>query len=343
MIGGDKAYGGCILAKGDLLLEGVAMTGCSAIGQTKAVAGAAVSYGSITATASRFTGNSATAIGVANDLAVAGGALFGVVGVALYDSILSGNTVATTAGSAYGGAFVGGLDTVIKYSTLSGNAATAGGNGDFAYGGAAAIIGNATVLATTVDHNTADAAGGLSFAGGDVYSASITNSTISGNEGRVGLGALQARELKMSLSQTTVAFNTSGSLAPVAVTFNGAATLNTTILADNTGKDVAASAPITGARNIIKIKDAATTVPVDTITLDPQLGPLQFNGGPTRTHAPGIGSPAIDAGTASSLFYTFDQRGPTFLRLVGAGTDIGAFEVDADHIFGAAFEYVSVP
>ena len=34
----------------------------------------------------------------------------------------------------------------------------------------------------------------------------------------------------------------------------------------------------------------------DQIKTDPLLGPLQDNGGPTLTHLPGLGSPAIDAG-----------------------------------------------
>src|SRR5207244_168475 len=67
--------------------------------------------------------------------------------------------------------------------------------------------------------------------------------------------------------------------------------------------------------------------------VDPLLGPLQNNGGPTQTHALLTGSPAIDAGlnVAGS---GADQRGDGFDRTVGSanvsggdGTDIGAFEV----------------
>ena len=55
--------------------------------------------------------------------------------------------------------------------------------------------------------------------------------------------------------------------------------------------------------------------------IDPRLGPLQDNGGPTPTHALLLGSPAIDA---SSACPATDQRGVT--RPQGAGCDIGAFE-----------------
>ena len=65
------------------------------------------------------------------------------------------------------------------------------------------------------------------------------------------------------------------------------------------------------------------------IPLDPLLGPLQDNGGPTQTHALLFGSPARDKGSNVAVPST-DQRG--FARIFdgdGNGTatvDIGSFE-----------------
>lgn len=59
------------------------------------------------------------------------------------------------------------------------------------------------------------------------------------------------------------------------------------------------------------------------------LEPLANNGGPTRTHALSISSPAIDAGF-NAAGSAFDQRGLPFLRTVGSQTDIGAVEFNAD-------------
>jgi hypothetical protein len=59
--------------------------------------------------------------------------------------------------------------------------------------------------------------------------------------------------------------------------------------------------------------------------LNPQLGPLANNGGPTKTHALLAGSPAINKGVAVAGITT-DQRGVA--RPQGAAPDIGAFEVD---------------
>jgi hypothetical protein len=68
--------------------------------------------------------------------------------------------------------------------------------------------------------------------------------------------------------------------------------------------------------------------PGDQINIDPMLGPLQDNGGPTFTHELLPGSPAIDAGDpnfAPPPYY--DQRGPGFDRVRGVRIDVGSFEV----------------
>jgi hypothetical protein len=65
------------------------------------------------------------------------------------------------------------------------------------------------------------------------------------------------------------------------------------------------------------------------VTNNPQLGSLANNGGPTMTHAPLAGSPAINAGDPSIVFNPaeHDQRGAPFVRVSGGRIDIGAFEV----------------
>lgn len=62
----------------------------------------------------------------------------------------------------------------------------------------------------------------------------------------------------------------------------------------------------------------------DLVGLDPRLGPLQDNGGPTWTHALSPGSPALDR-IAGSDVPVVDQRGE--LRPAGNGLDLGAFEL----------------
>ena len=67
-------------------------------------------------------------------------------------------------------------------------------------------------------------------------------------------------------------------------------------------------------------------VGTSTDPIDPRLGSLDANGGPTQTHALLEDSPAIDAGDPTVLDTdpTTDQRG--LPRVSGARVDIGAFE-----------------
>ena len=63
------------------------------------------------------------------------------------------------------------------------------------------------------------------------------------------------------------------------------------------------------------------------LNVDPKLGSLQNNGGPTQTHKPESGSPAIDA---VSKGLPLDQRG--IRRPQGSNFDIGAVEVEANNL-----------
>jgi hypothetical protein len=73
------------------------------------------------------------------------------------------------------------------------------------------------------------------------------------------------------------------------------------------------------------------TAPADRPGVDPRLGPLQDNGGPTLTHALLPGSPALDAipfgthGCGTTLIS--DQRWQARPEAAGGACDIGAYEV----------------
>ena len=77
----------------------------------------------------------------------------------------------------------------------------------------------------------------------------------------------------------------------------------------------------TGGTNLIRSNNGYSGGVIS--SADPLLGPLQNNGGPTRTHALPLNSPAVDVGanTTSSL----DQRGQA--RKSRAQVDLGAYEL----------------
>ncbi len=83
---------------------------------------------------------------------------------------------------------------------------------------------------------------------------------------------------------------------------------------------------ITGGNNLIRSQGGSWQITVSTD--DPQLGPLQNNGGPTLTHALSAASPAIDMGDNLPGLAS-DQRGLGFARVAGGAADIGAFELQS--------------
>jgi hypothetical protein len=126
--------------------------------------------------------------------------------------------------------------------------------------------------------------------------------------------------------------------------------LESTIVAGNLAGDAAlpsdvggpAGTLITGADNLVVA--STLSLPSGTLTLDPMLGPLHYNGGTTRTHALLPGSPAIDAGN-NVVGAHYDQRfrsadsGSGFERVIGPRADIGAFESGTpDRIFADGFD-----
>jgi len=336
---GDKAYGGCIFSKGDVTLDHSVVTSCSAIGQSVSLGGGIVTYGILAVRSSVISANTAsTLVGATDRPPAAGGGAFAQAGAEVIESIVSGNVAQAPSGKVYGGGFITGT-LVLKYSTISNNtAASAGTVTEYGSGGGFVTLSDTTIFASTIDHNLADAAGGVSIRGGGETQATIALTTISSNVGTLGIGALDTMA-DLTLRGSTIAFNSSGPTVPSGVTLSGGTTdLQSTIIADNAPMDLAGGGAIFGNNSLVKIAAPGTLVPVGTLTLDPKLGPLAFNGGPTRTHALGAGSPALEAGS-NGLGYAFDQRGPTYLRDIGNAPDIGAYESDNDHIFGDAIDH----
>jgi hypothetical protein len=96
----------------------------------------------------------------------------------------------------------------------------------------------------------------------------------------------------------------------------------------NSGPDLAGDLGSLGHNLVGHSQGGSGFEATDLLDVDPLLGPLQDNGGPTQTIALLPGSPAIDAGDNTDA-PLWDQRGPGFPRIVNSIIDIGAFEVQA--------------
>jgi hypothetical protein len=316
--------------------------------------------GSLTLTASMVTNNQASinllGTGV-EDVFAQGGGLYANGGmVGLTGSTVSGNAAVLAAGNLdYGNANGGGLygnggTVALTNSTVAGNSATAsfsGGNGlVFGYGGGLTCdSGTLNLSGCTVSGNTASGSNGDGYGGGiHGYQGSVTltNCTVANNTAGSASGSGYGGGLSdlggsFTLTSCTVSGNTAASSAGSGsgggLFYDGSAgvfQLDNTIVAGNSaataGSDANGGFTSLGY-NLIGISDGSSGWGGSDLTgtaaspLDPGLGTLSDNGGPTQTMALLDGSPARGAGDPG-LLGTADQRG---VARTGA-VDIGAFQ-----------------
>ncbi|ANB16842.1 Hypothetical protein I596_806 [Dokdonella koreensis DS-123] len=313
------------------------------------VSGGGVVTRNLTATNSIITNNFAGCDTASTACIAAAG---GGVSVSTYGAqmTLTGCTIAHNTIQASGQALGGGIyvaangsNRTVSHSQIDGNTAFSEA-GQAAGGGIHNFGGLWTLSASSVSGNAADIGGGV-FA--DYNALTITNSTISdntaGNAGALFQGNrsgyyMQTMPLRVSNSTITANVATAATATGgvgggiVDTQAVGASQFQSTLIAGNQAPNanpvradlIAFRGEITGANNLI-VNAAGTTLPAGTLSADPLLGPLQDNGGLSRTRALLPGSPAIDAGNNGQNLAT-DQRGPGFSRVTGPAADIGAFE-----------------
>jgi hypothetical protein len=358
LTGGSAAAGSggaiYVLSNGTSLLT---LTGAVVQGNIAAADGGGIaSTSNVTMINSLVTGNTAGNHG-------GGVALVGTTGSLLVtDSIVSDNI------AAYGGGVSGKTVNVIQ-STIIGNSASKQGGGIYGAGPTQNIVvidstisGNnaqngggiyalhAFVYRTTINANSAQGRGG-GFSGNLL---TLSDATISGNSAQnygagVALTTPSTSANNMASMQfTTITDNTltgpgargagifvsssSPSLGNVVSNLNflmSAGLAFGNVGGSDVGGGKFSTLQVSGSNDLIGTVDAGTLVPAGTSNCNPQLGFLNYYGGPTKTHPLSNASCAINAGPSSTSIGT-DQRGSGFVRnapVNGAtGTDIGAFE-----------------
>jgi hypothetical protein len=232
-------------------------------------------------------------------------------------------------------------------SVVSGNHNNSGGGGieNLAFT-------TATINRTTISGNeTTSEGGGLRLGGGTV---TVTNSTISGNLAQfIGGGIANRTDATLYLNAVTIAGNTAlfGGGGIWYETTSTTSLLGTIIAGNVAGAggghpDCLGSGSMqTRGHNLIGkgrdrdtapfqyqcvILTAGDQIGSEEHPIDPLLGPLTDNGGPTPTRALLAGSPGIDggddAGCEAAPVSSIDQRGVNRFAGTGAHCDIGSFE-----------------
>jgi hypothetical protein len=285
---------------------------------------------------------SMTALTIANGSAnTGGGGALNAGSLTMSNSVIR-NNAANGSSSDGGGIYnLGGGSLTLQSSTIRNN--TAGDDG-----GGLRNDGTLILLSSTVNNNTAQSAGSAASGGGGLLNtigatATITNSTFSGNIALNGGGI--RNDGTLTLRSSTITNNTgTGNVGGLGNSFNvangaaiGLTTLQNSIIAGNIdGTPAGFNLPDVGGglnsftdegNNLIGVIEGFNSS-INSTTLrgtlaapaNPLLAPLGDYGGTTQTHALLPGSTAINGASANAT--PSDQRG-----IAAVGTrDIGAFE-----------------
>jgi hypothetical protein len=250
----------------------------------------------LTVTNSTLIGNSASG---------GGGGIYNTYNATLTvtGSTLTGNIAAPFADANGGGILNDRSGTLmVTTSTFSGNSSSANGGGIYNSSG-----GNVTIDSCTFSQNAAVTGAGISHVGNGALI--VTSSTLTGNFARSqGGGIFHSGSGTVTIDNTIVAGNSPPGSSPDVMGALKSQGYN--LIGDGTG-----GSGFTGKGDQVGKADSP---------INPLLGMLKDNGGPTMTMALLSGSPALNAGDPAQLGKP-DQRGV----VRSGGVNIGAYQASA--------------
>lgn len=270
--------------------------------------------------------------------------------ITIRNSVISGNSAGFDGGGIGAVTYAGG-ELTIETSSIAGNTASFRGGGISArtYGG------QLRIQSSTISGNTVS--GGTDGGGGALYSrnfgtVAMQNSTFSGNLASLDGGAIYSRNYGSTvIRNSTIANNRSDSDSngsgdgDVIRSASGTVQFENSILVGTARLlvgDVSATFSLIGTNTGTSFSEAPLGSPDANGNLiggpihgpiDPLLGPLSSNDGPTAVHIPLAGSPVIDAGDPGFAGPPIsDQRGSPYWRVAdgsvnGQRIDMGAVEL----------------
>jgi hypothetical protein len=313
MLGSNYAQGGTGgIGGGGFIVPGTGGTGGTGAGGGSYVAGATVTLTDATSDGDYAQGGT----GGAGPPGFFSGGFGGNGGVGTGGGwCLAGGTVTLT-NATFSGDYAQGGGGGTGFVEDGGSGVAGAGGGWYAAGGSATLT-NATFSGNYAQGGDA----GVSLAGGD-------NGSLSGDAR--GGGLFLGKSSTIALANTLIAQNT------VTAGTGGSVYQGTASAPDLLGTISTSSHNLVSDGSGSSLSDGVNGNQVGTADspIDPKLGPLHDNGGPTQTMALAPDSPALDAGDNSMVpvGITTDQRGSGFARIRGVAADIGAFEVNPPRI-----------
>ncbi len=272
-----------------------------------------------------------------------GGGVYNYGSLVVVDSEISDNRTGNGGGEGSGGRG-GGLfnsnEALLVRSTVAYNETGSGGYygdaRDGGHGGGIFNSGRLEILNATVSHNTTGRGGccvlgcdrvGSGGQGGGIHNAGalvISSSTVAAN-----VTGLSVESPGNPLCGDFVIPGLGAGIYNDSSVEQAVVTIKQTILAVNEGVgNECAGTLISSGNNLVENTDGCTLTgegPGDVTNHAALLGPLEDNGGPTRTHSLLPGSPAIGSGGFECPPPDTDQRG----RPRVPPCDIGSFESDS--------------
>ncbi len=295
VVSNTATLGGGILNSGALTI-----TGSTINGNNSSNGGGVRNSGTLTVTSSVINGNQASVfcqISLGVQVGNLGGGVFNLASLTLTDSSIGNNV--DNGGSIYN--YPASAQTIIVRSTVNWNS----------HVGVINQSGVVELSNSTISGNGREGIKNIT-SGGQV---TLVNSTATANAGNNG-GLVNASSATFVVRNSIVA----GNLGTATPDISGSFTSDGYNLIGKSDGGIGFTNDVNGDQ-----------VGTSAMPINPQIGPLQNNGGPTQTHALLPGSPAIDAGnpatpgSGGSACLTTDQRGNA--RPQGVSCDIGAYEL----------------
>ncbi|MHB1585339.1 MAG: beta strand repeat-containing protein, partial [Acidimicrobiales bacterium] len=275
-------------------------------------------------------GEGATSSGVVVNAGGSGPALSTNLATTVADLTLTGGSSLDG-----GGIYIGtpAITVTVENSTIDGNTSTTSGSAGAIYDDKANLV----VTGSTISNNTAGgspAAGIFVYGAGASASASITDSTFSGNSGNYDINNEYG---SVTVIGSTFSGNTGTAINTYAFGGSADTSLGADILADGTGCTTTSPATLTDLGDNVATDSSCnlgSTSHQNVSSLSLSLGSLAANGGPTDTEAIPPQSPANDvvpstttlSGQSGAFCSGSDQRGDPRLLTSATSCAAGAYQ-----------------